>query len=31
MKLYFGYNEKEVNDENNNQPIEIVFSQEKMI
>ena len=29
MKLYLGYYEKEVNDENDNQPIGIILSEEK--
>ena len=29
MKLYLGYYEKEINDENDNQPIGIILSEEK--
>ncbi len=29
MKLYLGYYEKEVSDENDNQPIGIIFSEDK--
>ncbi len=29
MKLYLGYYEKEVNDENDNQPIGIILTEEK--